>query len=89
MLTVQGMETYLLVPRDPADIEMLIEAIRPAPARQDIDVVIGTRGPIAPPPMCNGLTVPIVIFDQIYSFGRDELVKAIPKPENCSIASCI
>ncbi|MDE2366883.1 MAG: hypothetical protein KGM95_08115, partial [Betaproteobacteria bacterium] len=81
VLTVQGMETYLLQPRDPADIDMLVDAIRPAPAPQDIDVVIGMRGPIAPPEMCNGLMVPIVVFDQIYSFGRDALIKAIPKPE--------
>jgi cyclic patellamide precursor peptide PatG len=25
--------------------------------------------------------VPIVVFDQIYSFGRDALIKAIPRPE--------
>jgi hypothetical protein len=31
--------------------------------------------------MCNGLLVPIVVFDQIYSFDRDSLIKAIPKPE--------
>jgi hypothetical protein len=81
VLTVQGLETYLLVPRDPADVEMLIDAVRPTPAPQDIDVVVGVRGPIAPPQMCNGLMVPIVVFDQIYSFGRDELIKAIPRPE--------
>jgi PatG C-terminal len=39
------------------------------------------RGPIAPPEMCNGLMVPIVGFDQIYSFDRDSLIKAVPKPE--------
>lgn len=81
VLTIQGLETYLLVPRDPADIELLVEAIRPAPSPLDIDVVIGLRGPIAPPEMCNGLMVPIVAFDQIYSFDRDSLIKAIPKPE--------
>lgn len=81
VLTIQGLETYLLQPRDPADIDLLIEAIRPAPSPYDIDVVIGLRGPIAPPEMCNGLMVPIVIFDQIYSFDRDALIKAIPKPE--------
>ena len=81
VLTIQGLETYLLVPRDPADIDLLVEAIRPAPAPNDIDVVIGMRGPIAPPEMCNGLMVPIVAFDQIYSFDRDALIKAIPKPE--------
>jgi len=81
VLTIQGLDTYLLVPRDPADIDLLVEAIRPAPSPNDIDVVVGLRGPIAPPEMCNGLMVPIVAFDQIYSFDRDALIKAIPKPE--------
>ena len=41
VLTIQGLETYLLRPRDPADIDLLVEAIRPAPSPNDIDVVIG------------------------------------------------
>jgi hypothetical protein len=86
VLTIQGLETYLLAPRDPVDIDLLVEAIRPAPSPNDIDVVIGLRGPIAPPEMCNGLMVPIVVFDQIYSFDRDALIKAIPKPEKTTIA---
>ena len=86
VLTIQGLETYLLAPRDPADIDLLVEAIRPAPSPNDIDVVIGMRGPIAPPEMCNGLMVPIVVFDQIYSFDRDSLIKAIPKPEKATAA---
>jgi PatG Domain len=82
VFSIQGLETYLLRPRDPADIDLLVEALRPDPSPNDIDVVIGLRGSIAPPEMCNGLMVPIVAFDQIYSFDRDALVKAIPKPEN-------
>jgi len=39
VLTVQGQETYLLTPRDSSDIDLLIEAIRPAPSPNDIDVV--------------------------------------------------
>jgi hypothetical protein len=81
VLTVQGLETYILQPRDPADFDLLVESIRPAPSPMDTDVVIGMRGPIASPEMCNGLMVPIVVFDQIYSFDRDALVKAIPRPE--------
>jgi hypothetical protein len=84
VLTVQGLDPYLLVPRDPADVDLLVEAIRPAPTLNDIDVVIGLRGPVAPPEMCNGLMVPIVVFDQIYSFDRETLIKAIPKPETSS-----
>lgn len=81
VLTIQGLETYLLHPRDPGDFDLLVEAIRPAPSPNDIDVVIGMLGPLAPPEMCNGLMVPIVGFDQIYSFDRDTLVGAIPKPK--------
>jgi len=43
-----------------------------------MDVVIGMRGPIAPPEMCNGLMLPIVAFDQLYSFSRDDLLKYRP-----------
>jgi hypothetical protein len=45
-------ETYLLTPRDPADIDLLIKAIRPAPSPSDIDVVICVRGTVAQPDMC-------------------------------------
>lgn len=86
VLTIQGLETYLLVPRDPADIDLLVEAIRSDPNPNDVDVVIGRRGPIAPPQMCNGLMVPIVVFDQIYSFDRGALIKAIPRPEKTTAA---
>jgi len=29
-----GLQTYLLAPRDPADIDLLVEARRPAPSRK-------------------------------------------------------
>jgi hypothetical protein len=86
VLSIQGLETYLLVPRDPADIDLMVGAIRPVPNPNNIDVVIGMRGPIAPPEMCNGLMAPIVVFDQIYSFDRDALIKAIPRPEKTTAA---
>lgn len=86
VLSIQGLDSYLLVPRDPADTDLLVEAIRPAPSPNDIDVVIGVRGPIAPPTMCNGLMVPIVVFDQTYSFDRATLIKHIPRPEKTSAA---
>ena len=86
VLSIQGLDTYLLQPRDPADFDVLVEAIRPAPSPNDIDVVIGVRGPVAPPELCNGLMVPIVAFEQIYSFDRDALIKAIPKPKKTDAA---
>ena len=80
VLSIQGLDTYLLLPRNPMDIDLLVQAIRPAYSPNDIDVVIGMRGPIAPPTMCNGLMVPIVVFDQIYSFDRGTLINEIPRP---------
>lgn len=82
LFNVEGLETYILIPRDPADYRLLIESVREYPRRDDIDVVVGTRGPIAPPHMCNGLAVPIVYADQIYSFSRDTLVDSIPMPDS-------
>jgi hypothetical protein len=85
VLTIEGLDTYILHPRDPVDAELLIATIRPAPSPMDVDVIIGTRGPIAPPELCNGLTVPLVAFDQIYSFDRDSLIKSIPRPEGMTV----
>jgi hypothetical protein len=81
VLTIEGVETYILQPRDPADFDFLVDALRPSPRPTDVDVIIGVRGAIAPPQMCNGLMVPIVILDQIYSFDVDGLIKSIPRPE--------
>ncbi len=81
VLTIEGLETYILAPRDPADLDLLVEAVRPAPSPLDVDIVIGMRGPIAPPEFCNGLMLPIVMFDQIYSFDRSALIQNIPRPE--------
>ena len=80
VLTIEGLETYLLVPTDPLDINRLAQVIKPVPGDlRDIDVIIGRRGPIASPEMCNGLMIPIIYVDQIYSFNKDDLIKAIPK----------
>jgi PatG Domain len=84
VMTIEGLETYLLYPQDPADLSLLIEAIRPNPSPTDLDVVIGKKGPLASPATCNGLTVPMVTFDQIYSFDRDALIQSIPKPDSLS-----
>jgi PatG Domain len=84
VMSIEGLETYILKPRDSADFDLLVEAQRAAPSPIDLDCVIGVRGPIAPPDMCNGLMLPIVVFAQIYSFDRGALIKAIPRPEQTS-----
>lgn len=80
-MTIEGQDTYLLAPRDRADIDMLIDAIRPVPAAADADVVIGVIAGLSDPGMCGGLIVPVVAFDQIYSFDTGAFIAAIPRPD--------
>jgi PatG C-terminal len=80
VLSIQGLETYLLRVRDPMDLDLLVEAADGPDPVPWLSLVIGVKGAIAPPEMCNGLMVPIVAFDQIYSFDRESLIKSIPKP---------
>jgi hypothetical protein len=82
VLTIGGLDTYLLRPRDPMDLDVLIEAIRPRPSPMDLDTVVGTLGPLAPPDLCNGLVVPVVVFDQLYSFDRATLRTSMPRPDS-------
>jgi len=82
VMSIAGLETYILIPQDPLNLDLLVEALRREPGPQDLDLVIGVQGPLAPPEMCNGLMVPIVVFDMIYSFDRDSLLQSIPRAED-------
>jgi hypothetical protein len=81
VFSVQGLPTYLISIRDPADLDLLIDAVRETPAPTDLDVIIGLLGPLAPPEVCEGLVLPIAVADQVYSFERRELIDALPAPE--------
>src|SRR5262249_17495436 len=80
--SIEGVETYVLVPRDQAVLDRFVEAVAPSQRGIDTDVIIGLRGPMAPPEMCNGLVAPIVLVDVVYSFDKPDLIKAIKKPED-------
>jgi len=70
------------LPRDPADYQLLIDSYREYLTGDEVDLVVGLRAQIAPPEMCNGLALPIVAFDQVYSFNRQTLLDAVPKPDS-------
>lgn len=86
VLSVDGVETYLLVARDHLIQQQLVEAIKPSEGRLDTDVIIGSRGPMAPAEMCNGLVVPIVLVDRMYSFQKPELLAALTKPTDSTMS---
>lgn len=56
---------------------MIVDAVRGLPKPIDIDVVIGVKGPISPPSLCNDLTLQIVTFDQIYASNIDEFIESV------------
>jgi hypothetical protein len=77
VFTIEDQETYVLLPRDPSDWDLLAASLRPVPRPTDLDALIGIRGATASAAMCNGLTLPVVNFDQLYAFDRDSLIKSI------------
>lgn len=81
VFTIEGVETYILQPADPAGLDLLVESVRPVKRRTDVDVLVGQRGPIAPAAACAGLTVPMVAVSQVWSFDADALLKALPRPD--------
>ena len=74
VLNVDGAATYLVLPREEPDLDLLIGTLRPRPRPTDVDVIVGVRGPAR---ACNELVLPTVIVDQLYSFDLDTLVRSI------------
>ena len=82
VFSVEQVETYILVPQEPSDLDLLLGSLRPDPKPTDLDVVIGVRGPVAPPTACNGLQLPLVAVHQLYSFDRQALIDSIPRDKS-------
>ena len=58
-----------------------MEAQRSSPRPTAVDVIVGVRKSDSHPcQLCNGLMVPIVTVDHLYSFDIDSLLKSIPGP---------
>jgi hypothetical protein len=77
ILTVANIDTYVLRPRYATDFDLLVESITSIDADEGVDLVIGTLGQFSEPSGCGGLRIPIVEFDQIYSFDLASYVRSI------------
>jgi hypothetical protein len=80
IMSIFGQQAYIIVPTQHWHLHRLLESLRPEPNANSLDAVIGIRSQPAPPDMCNGLTLPMVLPQQIYSFDRGSLLKSIPRP---------
>ena len=81
VFTIENVDTYILQPRTDDELNQLIAMLN-EPVKTplvDVDVVIGSLGPIAPPEMCNGLQIPIVVVNNTYSFKVDDFINNLPK----------
>ena len=76
ILTKEGVPIYILLPTGPEDLDILLDAIRPSACSLDRQVVVGRKGPVAPPEMC-GLEVPMVLVDHLYSLEYNDFIKSI------------
>ena len=84
ILTIEGIEAYVIAPHDSTDIQILVQALRPTPRFTDVDLVIGTLGPPAPARWCNGVSLPTISLAQVYSFDSDSFVNRLKRPEGVS-----
>ncbi|MFD9132438.1 hypothetical protein ACFVZA_08355 [Streptomyces bottropensis] len=84
VLSVQGVDTYVLEPVESAGLDDLLESLRPVRDCRDLAVVVGTLGPLVPPGACQGLSVPVVHVEKIWAFDSRELIEAIDRPEDTS-----
>ena len=79
VLSIEGQDAYVLQASHPDGYDLLVKSLENP---KNIDVVIGTIGQVTLPEICNGLMVPLVNFDQVYSFDVDSLIKSIPTPKS-------
>jgi ribosomal protein L16 Arg81 hydroxylase len=78
VFTVQGVETFTVMPRSGAELAELIGALQLTPSANATNVLIGMRTGSAIANSCAGLTLPVVSASKIYSFNLDEFVKELP-----------
>jgi hypothetical protein len=81
ILTIHSQEAYLLIPRDPTDLLLLVNAIRTDPHSEELDLVVGTRGPVAPSEMFSGVPLPRLIYETIVPVNIQEYIRNIPTLE--------
>src|SRR4051794_21668550 len=78
VLTIDGIDSYVLQPSDPADLVSLPEAIRPEARGYSVDAVLGR---IAGPAQVNApyaqARLPVLVFDQLHSFDAETFARSL------------
>jgi len=78
VLTIDGIDSYVLQPSDPSDLVTLPEAIRPDLRAYGVDAVLGRIvGPAQGDPAHAQAPLPMLIFDQLHSFDADTFARSL------------
>ncbi|MEU6393625.1 hypothetical protein [Streptomyces sp. NPDC046939] len=88
VLTVQDVESYLIVPRDDEDIAELLASL-PENGQEVLHVVVGSTPPAggAVPAEASALGLPALSMQQFMSFTQQEFVDALPLPVEAQLSS--
>jgi hypothetical protein len=70
-------DLFILRPRSHVELTDLVAALAPTPNQISFALVVGTVGGIAPAWMCNGVQLPLVSCEQVFSFTGAAFVNSI------------
>jgi hypothetical protein len=73
---------YVLWPEQAEDRTLLVDTLSRSPSTSEFDVVKGTIRGYAPPAMCNGQQIPLLVVSQLYSFTLPAFIESMPHPDN-------
>jgi len=76
---VGGVETYMLAPRDPVDLEFLADTLREDGTDDEFDLVIGTLGAVLTEDPWGARGLSIVVFDRLLSFTVGDLLTELAR----------
>jgi len=70
-------DVYILTPRSYVELTDLVSCLSPTPNQISYALVVGRLGPVAPPSVCNGIQLPMVSCDQVFSFTGEAFINSI------------
>ncbi|MDP4182468.1 MAG: hypothetical protein Q8942_15430 [Bacillota bacterium] len=73
-----GLATFILTPNSDLELASLISGIEPL-FDIDYDVVIGLKGPLSSPQMCNGVILPVITCNKVMTYTLKNIISNISK----------
>jgi hypothetical protein len=71
-----GVTSFLIKPKSEIELYSMISAIEPGSSIK-LTAIIGEKGPISTPEMCNGLELPIIICEKVFSYSINSILDNI------------